>query len=110
MASTASRQASLNGLQDRSISREKGVLRGIVDRTDCAELAEQCSQEALREDISSWQLMAFTVAKLRSGLRTGFIHGWSGVPSRHENNSTGVRPQVGKRRPQSIPAPSKLKS
>ena len=39
----------------------------------CAE--EQGGQkETLREDISSWQFMVFTVAKLRSGMRTGFIH------------------------------------
>ena len=45
--------------------------------------------ETLREDISFWQLMAFTVAKLRS-----FIREWSGVSSRHENNLVGVRPRA----------------
>jgi len=66
--------------------------------------------EALREAISSWQLMAFTVAKLRSGLRTGFIHGWSGVSSRHETNSTGVRPGAGRAMKNPVyPRPQQLK-
>jgi hypothetical protein len=109
MESAASRLASLNGSQDMKCkSGERGVKR------DCgsyrAELEERCSQKPYVKTYLPWQLMAFTVAKLRSGLRTGSIHGWSGVPSRHENNSTGVRPKVGQQRPQSIPAPSKLKS